>query len=1016
MNDKDLRGRREFLEAIISSLPGTFYVLDQDGNHVIWNKNAETIFGYSPEELTSTNSLEFIAEHERDRVKEAIECAFREGRSSIRTEAITKDGRIIPFYFSAISTVINSKTYLVGTGIEISQQVEVEESLRKSEQKYRDLVENTIDILFSADEEGVIQYVSPRVAKYGYTPDDFLGKNFLQIVEPEDQESAIRDFMRMIETGREFPSEIRIRDAEEHVHWFESIAKLRKDNAGNLLGVNGILRDIDERKKAELALKESEEMFRFIFEGAIDGILLADPDTGKFHMANPSICSMLGYSEEELLAMGVDDIHPADALQQVHEALKKQISGDEPLAQDLPVLLKDGRVIICDIGSSIVQLKGRQFVMGFFRDNTDRTYALEALRHSEEKYSKLVESSMDGIVIHQNAVIKFVNRAGLGMLGYSEEEIIEHNILDFIAPEHRELVFQRYQDRAKGKDVPSQYEIDLKKKDGSHIPVELSVNVTHYQGVPSAMVFLRDISERRIAEEKIRESERLFRELYEDAPNAYCSINAFNGSFLNFNKAALDMLGYDPGELSQLKVLDVYSDTPDGVPTAKKLFRLLKQGKPIENAELQMKRKDGDYRWINLNVKPVFNEEGVVVESRSVAQDITERKMAEKALREKEEQLREAQKMEAVGQLAGGVAHEFNNMMGAIKGYCDLLVEDVGVDDPKYADIQGIRQVADRVAELTRKLLAFGRRQIMQPRVIDLQEQLGGMMSLVRRIAGENVRIVIESDNELKGVKADPGQFEHVVMNLVMNAKEAMPSGGELRIELRNHILDEGRAAEFENLKPGGYVMLAVHDTGSGMDAGTLSRIFEPFFTTKDKSRTTGLGLPTIHGIVRQTGGDIRVESERGKGSVFRIFLPASEEPVEKTHSSRPDPRQHGSGMTCLVVEDESIMLKVISRMLDSRGFNVIEAKSGKEALRKVGEHEGPISILVTDVVMPEMSGKELADTLSPRMPGMKVLFITGHTDNAIVEQGILKEGTMLLRKPFAVDELMKKVMEVLGS
>jgi len=1016
MNDDDLRGSREFLEVIINSLPGTFYVLDQNGNHVMWNRNVETIFGYSPEEIKNINSIELIVEHERDRVKKTIEYAFREGRGSTRTEIVTKDGKVIPFYFSAISTVINGKTYLVGTGIDISQQVEIEESLKKSEQKYRDLVENTTDVVFSADAEGKIQYTSPVVQRYGFSPDDFTGKNFLEIVEPEDQESAARDFMRMIETGREFPSEIRIRDAEGHVHWFESIARLRKDNAGNLLGVNGILRDIDERKKTELALRESEEMFRIIFEGAIDGILLADPQTRKFHMANASICRMLGYSEEELLDLGVDDIHPADALQQVHEAFKKQVSGEEPLAPDLPVLCKDGRVIICDISSSIVQLKGRQFVMGFFRDNTDRTYALEALRHSEEKYSKLVESSQDGIVIHQDGIIKYINSSGLEVLGYSEDELIEHNMLDFIAPDFKALVAQRAMDRAAGKDLPNVYEMELIRKDGSYLPVEVSVNMTDYMGVPSTLAFVRDITERKIAEEKILESERQFRNLYEDAPNAYCSINAVEGSFLRFNRAALDMLGYEPEELSRMRVLDIYSDTPDGVPKAKRLFRLLRQGKPIENAELQMKRKDGDPRWIRLDARPVFNEDGTVVESRSVAQDITERKLAEQALREKEEQLREAQKMEAVGQLAGGVAHEFNNMMGAIKGYCDLLVEDVGVDDPKYEDIQGIRQVADRVAELTRKLLAFGRRQIMQPRIIDLQEQLGGMMSLVRRIAGENVRIIFESDEELKGVKADPGQFEHVVMNLVMNAKEAMPSGGELKIELGNRTLDENRAAEFENLEPGGYVMLAVHDTGIGMDAGTISRIFEPFFTTKDKSRTTGLGLPTVHGIVRQTGGDMEVESERGKGSVFRVYLPASDDPVEKAHSSRPDPRQHGSGMTCLVVEDEPVMLKVISRMLDSRGFNVIEAKSGKEALKKVEEHEGPLSLLVADVVMPEMSGKELADALVPRMPDMKVLFITGHTDNAIVDQGILKEGTMLLRKPFAVDELMKKVMEVLES
>src|SRR5881296_3818073 len=391
-----------------------------------------------------------------------------------------------------------------------------------------------------------------------------------------------------------------------------------------------------------------------------------------------------------------------------------------------------------------------------------------------------------------------------------------------------------------------------------------------------------------------------------------------------------------------------------------------------------------------------------------------ERKRAEEALRQSEARLRQAQKMEAVGRLAGGVAHDFNNLLTVITSYSDLLLEDLGPADPKRDDVQQIRKAAEGAAALTRQLLAFSRQQVLQPKALDLKATVAGTEKLLKRLIGEDIQLTTVLARDLGVVKADPGQIEQIIINLAVNARDAMPTGGRLTIEVANVDMDETYVRGHAPAGPGRYVMLALSDTGIGMDQQTKARIFEPFFTTKAPGKGTGLGLATVYGIVKQSGGFIWVYSEPGHGTSFKIYLPRVDEPVSP--AGAPAPQVVGGSETVLVVEDVAAVRAVTRQMLERQRYCVLEAANGATALSLARQHQSAIHLLVTDVVMPEVSGRELADQLVQLRPDMRVLFMSGYTDDAVVRHGILQEGIAYLQKPFTPDTLARKVRAVLDG
>ncbi len=425
--------------------------------------------------------------------------------------------------------------------------------------------------------------------------------------------------------------------------------------------------------------------------------------------------------------------------------------------------------------------------------------------------------------------------------------------------------------------------------------------------------------------------------------------------------------------------------------------------------EYRFRHKDGSYHWIHDEARLTRDAGGRPVEVFGSWVDITERKGLEM-------QLLQAQKMEAVGQLAGGVAHDFNNVLTAIAGYAELLREDLPGEDARRGDLEEILRATDRAAALTRQLLAFSRRQVLAPRVLDLNTVVASVDNMLGRLIGADVELRTALAPELGAVRADPGQLEQVIMNLVVNARDAMPRGGKLTIETANAELDESYALEHPAVVAGPYVMLAVSDSGVGMDAATQARIFEPFFTTKEKGKGTGLGLATVYGIVKQSGGNIWLYSEPGRGTTFKIYLPRVDQPLElptPTPAARETPR---GTETVLLVEDDDAVRALARKMLAAHGYTVLAAPSGADALELAASHAGPIHLLVTDVVLPGISGRELAIRFQSVRPGLKVLYTSGYTDDAVVHHGVLDAGIAFLQKPFTSGALARKVRETLDS
>jgi two-component system, cell cycle sensor histidine kinase and response regulator CckA len=511
--------------------------------------------------------------------------------------------------------------------------------------------------------------------------------------------------------------------------------------------------------------------------------------------------------------------------------------------------------------------------------------------------------------------------------------------------------------------------------------------------------------DRKRKEEALRESEARYRSLVQSAVYGIYR-SSVDDRFLDVNPALVAMLGYDSAE-ELLKVSlarDLYVDPEQRM----RLIAAHEGRKSFQNVEVRWRRKDGRPITVRLSGRALIDGQGQPTEFEMIAEDVTERRALE-------DQLRQSQKMEAIGRLAGGIAHDFNNLLTVIKGYSELMLEELELADPLYCEVDEIKKAADRAAGLTRQLLAFSRQQVLAPRVLDLNSVIRNMERLLHRLLGEDINLTTSLDSGLGHIKADPGQIEQVVMNLAVNARDAMPNGGQLTIETMNVDLDENYVREHVTVKPGCYVMIAVSDTGFGMTEEIRARIFEPFFTTKEPGKGTGLGLSTVYGIVKQSEGYVWVYSEAGIGTTFKVYLPRVDAPADVTPYHSNGLLTYRGTETILLVEDEDGVRALVRQILLRQGYTILEARHGEEALLLCERHQGRIDLLLTDVVLQQMSGRELAERLIRLRPEMRVLYVSGYTDDAIVQHGVLSAGTAFLQKPFTTDALTRKVRQVLN-
>jgi PAS domain S-box-containing protein len=512
------------------------------------------------------------------------------------------------------------------------------------------------------------------------------------------------------------------------------------------------------------------------------------------------------------------------------------------------------------------------------------------------------------------------------------------------------------------------------------------------------------------AEEALRESEERFRRIYDDSPIGYHELDA-NGRMVRVNRTELEMLGYPAEEMLGEPVWKFVLEEE----TTRHVIMAKIEGDVSfhETFERTYRRKDGTTLPALVKDRLLRDQEGRIIGIHSTVEDLTERRRSEETLKKSDSQLRQWQRLEAIGRLAGGIAHDFNNLLMTIKGCGEILLQELDPNDPRREEVEQIQKAAERAAELTRQLLAFGRKQVLQPQVVDLNEIVSNMNKILQRVIGEDIQLHTLLGPRLHPVKVDPAQIEQVIMNLAVNARDAMPRGGNLTIETASVFLDEDFARQHASVKPGPYVMMAVTDTGCGMNKETQSHLFEPFYTTKEKGKGTGLGLSTVYGIVKQSEGNIWAFSEFGQGTTFKIYLPAVP-PSAPEPSKSPELRRVAAmeTETILLVEDEKALRSMMRNTFQKKGYTVLEAEHGQEALKICADYSGPIHLMVTDMVMPFLGGKELAEKLGPQRPEMKILYMSGYPG----QREALDSGTEFLQKPFTLNTLEAKVREILDA
>jgi two-component system, cell cycle sensor histidine kinase and response regulator CckA len=643
-------------------------------------------------------------------------------------------------------------------------------------------------------------------------------------------------------------------------------------------------------------------------------------------------------------------------------------------------------------------------------DITGRKKMEEALRESEARFKALFDHAPVGIaMIDLNGQFRQTNQSLQAFLGYDDDELMRLNFQEVSHPEDHQENLRFIKELRDGDRWLVTVERRLLRKDGSEFWGQVVVAlVRDARWAPQYLIAtVINISLQKQAAEELRESEERFRLMAESSTDIFW-IGTPGLTKITYVSPGYDRIwGRPREELYQSIASFTEAIHPEDRERVRAdIIETLARGLSWSH-EYRIIRPDGSLRWVQDRGVQVQGEQGDVILITGVVADITERKTLE-------QQLVLAQKMEAVGRLAGGVAHDFNNLLMAITGYGELVSAKVPKEDPIYDYLQDILKAADRAADLTKQLLTFSRRQIVHPQVLDLNRVIQDLEGMLRRLLGEDVDLEIETDPNLGAVEVDPGQISQIIMNLVVNARDAMPQGGRLSLKTASVKLWQSCQASSGTVPPGAYVLVMVQDSGTGMDEATQAHIFEPFFSTKEPGKGTGLGLSTVYGIVKQSGGYIDLVSQPGAGSLFTIYLPRLEAtPVPPKIKLLKELGLRGKE-TILLVEDEDVLRGLLAKFLRLYGYAVLEARNGGEALLTCERHPGPIHLMVTDVVMPQMSGRELADRLAPLRPEMGVIYVSGYTEDAVVQHGVTAQAVSFLQKPFKPLDLVRLVHGVL--
>ena len=910
--------------------------------------------------------------------------------------------------------------YREGTIEDITERRKAEAALRASEAEMRALFASMTDVIIQFDDQGRHLKIAPTKSPHLYKPAaERIGKTIHEIFPKEQADFFLAQIQIALAKGHTQRVEYSL-SINETEYWYDGSISPMTENS-----VIWVARDITERKQAEAerakltAEIESQRQRLHNIVATVPGVVWeawVEPDaaTQRINFVSSYVETMLGYSVEEWVStpnFWLQIIHPDDKERAANEAAAAFASTKSIDTIQFRWMAKDGSALWVESTSTVIKDDEGQpvGVRGVTTDISERKRTEEALAKSEERYRALVES-LPAMIYYVDADPPYSPmylNSNIEALGYSTDEWYSKPDLwvSMLHPDDRGRVL-RETEAAKTAGVETEYEYRVVAKDGSirwlH---DRGRFFTDPSGARTWQGVILDITEGKRAEEALRESEERYRDLVENAHDIVFS-HDLNGKYTSVSRAGEQITGYTHEECLRLNIADTIA--PEYVNKAQEMIAKKVAGEKVTAYEIEILAKDGRRVAVEINSKLMYRD-GVPVGVQGIARDMTARKQLE-------DQLRQSQKMEAIGQLAGGIAHDFNNLLTAINGYSSLALQRMNGNDPTRGYLEEIKKAGDRAANLTRQLLAFGRKQILQPLALNLNDIITDMNKLLRRLIGEDIVLTAKLDPVLKKIKPDPGQIEQILVNLVVNARDAMPQGGNLTIETATVELHEEYTSKHVGVLPGNYAMLAISDTGVGMSEETQARIFDPFFTTKEKGKGTGLGLSTVYGIVKQSGGNIWVYSEPGHGTTFKIYLPQLESPATQTEIETKEEAAPRGSETILLVEDEAVVRGLARQILEQAGYKVLEASGGEEAVHLTTEHSGAIDLVLTDVVMPKASGKEIAELIKSIRPDARVLFMSGYTDEAIVHHGVLDSGVEFIQKPFTPASLARKVREVLES
>jgi two-component system, cell cycle sensor histidine kinase and response regulator CckA len=870
---------------------------------------------------------------------------------------------------------------------------------------FRVVAENAADAIISIDHQSIILFANPAAERvFGYPLSEILGQQ-VTLLMPEYlrhlHKAAVHAYLEtgqkrvswkglqlqgLHKSGAEIPLEISF---GEHVRDGRRI-------------FTGILRDVSDRHRIELELRHSQEKYAKMIHSSPDAVTLRGLPDRRYVEVNEGFTRLTGYTPEEVIGKTPSEVGIWSDSPSHVEVLQRLQRHDEVRDVEFEFRTKSGEHRYGTVSGTRLTVGTDSYMLSISRDITERKRAEERL----SQLAAIVDSSFDAIIGKTlDGTIVSWNAAAEAVYGYSAAEVVGKSIALLAPADHRQEVVQLLDRLANGEKI-EHHETTRIRKDGRKLAVAITLSpIRDSSGkIVGASAISRDITERRRVEQDLLRSEARFASLVQDAPYGIYRVT-LQGQFLQVNPALVRMLGYQSE--SELLARNILTDVYASAELQEQLIDYSWPHKDFTDVETHWKRKDGDRIIVRLSGRAVEPAGGELPYFEVFAEDVTQRRSLER-------QLLQSQKMDAIGRLAGGVAHDFNNLLGVILGQTELLEAELGTNPSIQRRTEAIDQSARRAADLTKQLLAFSRRQFIELRVVDTNAIVQDVEKLLKRLIGEDIELAMHLSPDAGNIKIDPSQLEQILLNLAVNARDAMPEGGKLILDTALVELDEIYARQHLGATAGEFVLLAVSDTGIGMDSQTMARIFEPFFTTKPEGRGTGLGLATVYGIVKQNNGYIMAYSEPGHGTTFKLYFP-SVRAASELRGPKSNQVEFVKGCeTILLVEDEPALRELARELLEANGYKVIEAERGEQAIRWVESSQASIDLLLTDVVMPGIGGKQLATRLLELRPGLHVLYMSGYTDDVINNRGVLSDKTLLLAKPFTRAVLLRKVREAL--